>query len=417
MAGMNTGMIALRAVEVAFHGAILGAQLVGDRVVSKPRPDRYVSFFDRVGGALPKLGQILSTRADFVPAHLRNQLKALQDELRPLPLDEVMAILAKQYGQVPFVDVSPTPLGSATVSQVHSASLRDGSPVAIKIMRPRVRERLQLDCDLMAMMGRLVSWLPSLQSIPVNEAISAASESLLAQADFGLEANNARRLRDIFRDDPGVMVPRIMEDLCTERVLCMELLPQMRKFGSPRLDEPTTRVALRAALRSLYRMIFVEGFVHCDLHPGNMGVLEDGRVALFDVGLVAELSPSVRTAFAEFFLAIHGGDSRTAARIVKQTARLVPADIDDVGLEAELDALLCRMGRGTRTGDFQVADFVGELFAIQRRFKVRGTNDFTLAILSLLVMEGVIKEYLPDLDFQQEAVPFLIGASPGRTAT
>ncbi len=415
---LHTWALARRIAQVGSSAVLLGATLLFDRLrrgrrgAAKLRGVRYATFSSGLGGALPKLGQVLSTRADFVPPDVREGLRTLQDRVEPIPPEEISSILSAEYGEVPFDDISAHPLGSATIAQVHSAVLRDGRrPVALKIMRPLVRERLRVDCALTVRMARLLSWLPAFKSVPMNEAAATATRALLEQADFGREAQNMHRLRDSLQAHDQVVVPRVYDSLSTERVLCMELLPDMHRIGGRDTDDKATRSALTAAVQSLYHMIFTTGFVHCDLHPGNMGILADGRIALFDVGLVADLPLSTRQAFAELFLAIYEANARTAARIVKEMACFVPDDLDEAMLERELGVLLDRMGGGTRAVHFQVAEFVAELFAVQRRVGIRGTNEFTMAILALLVLEGVVKEYMPDLDFQRQAATYLLETS------
>lgn len=201
------------------------------------------------------------------------------------------------------------------------------------------------------------------------------------QLDFRREAAANRRLRRAMACERGVVVPGLVEELCSQSTLTMELIAGTPDPGC--LPAEQARTAVRAAVRSVYRMIFVEGFVHCDLHHGNLRFLPDGRVALLEFGFMAELEDSGRLAFAKFFYAM-----------------------------AINDGPLCAL----LTVEFRVADFVGRLFDLQRRHGIRATSEFATIILSLLVLEGIVNEVHPDLDFQSEAQPYIFRASIRRAA-
>jgi ubiquinone biosynthesis protein len=160
-------------------------------------------------------------------------------------------------------------------------------------------------------------------------------------------------------------------------------------------------------------MIFNAGVVHCDLHPGNLMVSGD-RLVILDAGLVAHLDPSTRLAFAQFFFAVATGDGAAVATVVLQTAKHVPGDLDRLTFTEEMQVLVASVQR-RRAAEFSVARFVTDLFALQKRHRIGGTSQFGLAILALFVYEGVAQRFFPDLDFQGEAVPFVIGALRGGT--
>jgi ubiquinone biosynthesis protein len=204
------------------------------------------------------------------------------------------------------------------------------------------------------------------------------------------------------------VVPALVEELCGTSILTMEFidalhLPQVQ-------DESRAREALVVALRALYRMIFVEGLIHCDLHQGNLHLLADGRAVIIDFGFIAELERADRVKFAEFFYSMAANSGVRCAQIILETASFFPSDFDYEAFEAKIVSLVNRVA-GMKANEFQVTDFVVGLFDIQRRFRIRGTTAFTMAILSLLVFEGIAKRLYADLDFQQEAIPFILRAS------
>lgn len=373
-----------------------------------------VAICERCGGAFPKVGQILSTRADLLPQTLCSGLTALQDEMAPLSESEILGALEDNRLTSSFLFFDTKAVASATIAQVHRAKrIDDEREVALKVMRPGVRRKLEQDCAISIFVGKYLARLPRLRSIPVVEALADTSQILLAQTDFVREAANLKRLANLFRDNERVMVPAIHPDLCSESILCMDYVSGMKKLTDTQLSDRRAREAITVGLQALYKMIFVDGLVHCDLHPGNIMVAPDDRVVILDAGFMVELDEATRRLFAEFFLAIAYIDGPTVARIVRETATRLPPDLNEAEFDRDISQLIRRVG-GLRAKDFQVSSFVSDLFAIQHKHGIYGTSRFTLIILSLLVYEGVAKDRFPGLDFQKEAVPFVLAALAAR---
>lgn len=367
-------------------------------------------LFERLEGAFPKIGQILSTRADLLDEPLRESLSELQDNMAPESNRSAFSVIAASGISDKLISISLSPIASATVAQVHVAFRSDdGRKVAIKLLRPGVRRKLVADCRIIQILGILLARAPHMSSIPVNSAISQCSNSLILQTDFSQEARNHFRIQKIFSGNADVIIPKLHIDLCTNTVLVMDYIPGLKKINDPTLSDSVVKNALTIGVRSLYKMIFEEGFVHCDMHPGNVLINTEGRLVILDAGFVVELTEEVRNSFAEFFLSIALRDGKAAAKIVHDTATRVPNDLVFSTFEHDISCLIDRIG-GHSVRDFKVAGFVSELFSIMRKHRMYGTSQFTLIILSLLVFEGVTKQRYPDLEFQQEAIPFVLAA-------
>lgn len=392
-------------VRVAF-GSVIGRTLSFRLAIA----NEAARFCEHLGGAFPKIGQILSTRADYLPDPVRLPLCRLQDHCTALRAEVVKSILFRSTYAGAFRTVNLEPVASATVAQVHEATRADdGRVVALKIMRPSIRREIWTDCQLIQCFGRFVAQLPAFASIPINETLIQASHVLIRQTDFKIEAQNHRRLQSIFADNEEILVPKLHEDLCTDNVLVTEFVFGTRKLTETTLPDEIACKALLRGVRALYKMIFEEGFIHCDMHPGNALVAPDGRLVILDAGFMVELSEDTRRAFAKFFLAIAFRDGKTASRIVRETALRLPPGLNVESFDHDVAELIARFG-GLRARHFQVAGFVGELFAIMRKHRIYGPSEFTLIILSLLVYEGVTKQRYPDLDFQEEAKSFVMSA-------
>lgn len=369
--------------------------------------------FETLGGGYLKIGQILSTRRDILPDELVEPLQRLQDSLSSFSAEEARSVIEHSLGlpvETLFRSFDPSPIGSASIAQVHRAVLRSsGIEVAVKIRRRGIDRTVRIDARMFRMFVRLVSLLPRFRGIPLIEGVRQVTDSLMDQASLRTEAEQHRRFFALFEHGSPIRVPRLIDEFCTDEVLVMEYFPDIVKINSLELDDQSHRNAVMVGLRGLYKMLFVAGLVHCDLHPGNILVHPDGTVVILDFGFSTVMRQSERTAFAEFFLAIAFNDGNGAARIVLETALYIPADLERTTFEQEIGELVSQSS-GISAGDFFVASFVSSLFSIQRRHRVYGSPSFTMAILSLIVYEGIIRHRYADLDFQREAVPFLLVA-------
>lgn len=418
---MRSGAAPVRAAVLAAHVLAAAARL-GVRLAARPLAPRRESragvlgrtlaeLFQALGPCYVKLGQLLSTRSDLLPPDAIRHLARLRDRLPPGRFSDLARLfraeLHREPGEV-FAELDPRPVAGASVATVYRGRLRDGRVVAVKVRRPEVARLIRTDLRVLKAAGALLGRLPPLRLIPVAAVLDDFCRCLERQLDFRREAASSRRLRAALACEAGVVVPELVDELCGPSILTMEFIAALHARQEP--GGEAARAAVRSAVRALYRMIFVEGCIHCDMHPGNLGLLADGRAALVDFGFVMETGDEARLRFAEFFYALATGDGARCARIAYESALSVPPRLDYAAFQAEVVRLVDQAS-GVRAGEFGVAEFVSRLFDVQRRYRLRATSDFVMPILSLLVVEGIVKEVAPDLDFQREAHPFILRAS------
>lgn len=394
----------IRSAVEGLNGTLRPARRIGESLAW---------IFETLGGGYLKIGQVLSTRVDILPWDLVAPLQRLQDAVPALSAKEARQVVERTLGQsvdTVFSSFDPHPVGSASIAQVHRAVVRkSGEVVAIKVRRPGINRTVRTDADILCALVRAVSFLPVLRRMPIAESVRQVASSIVAQTSLRCEAEHHRRFLTLFPHGVPVRVPRLLDEYCSDEILVMEYVPDLVKITDPALGRETHRHAVITGLQGLYTMLFLGGMVHCDLHPGNILVGRDGDVVVLDFGFATAMSVSERVAFARFFLSIAFNDGSTATRIVLETALRVPADLDHAGFEREISALVGRSS-GLRAADFLIASFVDSLFAIQRKHRVYGSPSFTMAIVSLVVYEGIIRHRCADLDFQREAVPTLLRA-------
>ncbi|KZM73256.1 hypothetical protein AWN90_31795 [Nocardia terpenica] len=360
-----------------------------------------------LGASYIKGAQLLSTRRDVLSENWCDALAELHDQVPPMPARTARRILRVAYpaGEISAERVDWGSVASGSIACVYRADLPDGSSVAIKIRRPGVQARIQDDFALMRAGARLMQHLPPLRRLPAVAMVTQIGEAVARQADFELERDALHALRNNLADVDYLRIPEPVDALCRPGVLAMEFMSGLHRLTA---EEETPELAERV-LTCVYRMLFLDGLVHCDMHPGNLYLLPDGRIVLLDAGFVVRLRPNVRGLFAEFFLAMTHGDGERAAAVVFRSAAEVAADADLDAFRAEMVELIADSSR-KQSGEFSLVAFAARLFDLQRRHGLFVTPEFVFPLLALLVLEGRIKELDSEADFQFTAMPVLAKA-------
>ncbi|WP_007023444.1 ABC1 kinase family protein [Saccharomonospora iraqiensis] len=408
----------LRAAQVALViGRVLGpaaATALGHRIVGQRRKAAHVLYLatptllTRLGPTFVKAGQVLATRRDVLPAELCDELAALHDDVPAIPSTDTTGALREAYGDdldTLFADIERTPVAAGSIAGVHRARDTEGRTVALKIRRPGIARLMDRDLRLIRRGAALAARLPAFAGLPVTEIVGNMCDAVAGQVDFRAEADALERMRRNLSGVARVWVPAVRRDLCRDTVLAMEFIEGLD--GSAHTVAPVLRKKFaESALISIYRMLFVDGFVHCDLHPGNLNFTRSGQVVVLDAGFSIQLSDRLRRLFAEFFLNMAVGRGRRCAEIVVESAAGVGRDAD---VEGFLDRMtdLVRRNHGLPAREFSLVGFATEMFELQRAHGVHAAPELIFPLLSLLVIEGAIRELHPDIDFQETAKPVI----------
>jgi ubiquinone biosynthesis protein len=373
---------------------------------------RLVRHVQRLGPAFVKFAQIMGTRRDLLPAALCDELSRLHDQVTPMTERQFRLALSAAYGtdlDRLFTTVDPAPVASGSIAGVYRAVLRDGRTVALKLQRPGIRRNMTLDLSVMYSMSALAERLPPLRGVPARQLTGFICAAILGQLDFGLEQENLERLRRNFGDAEYIWIPQTLPELCRPSCLVMEFIPDL--VATPPLDIDAERRPVLAArtLSAVYQMLFMDGFVHCDLHPGNV-YFRGSKVVILDAGFSVRLPETVRRLFAEFFPGLALGRGRQCGEVVVESAMHMAPDADVEGFVATI-AELVRQTTGVPAKDFQLMRFGTDLFRLQRDFGLYAASEFVFPLLSLLVIEGTIRELNPEIDFQALARPMILRAA------
>ena len=370
-----------------------------------------VRLCTQLGATFIKVGQIASTRADLLPRPLVEELAALQDRVPAFPAATARELIERELGRPVdevFASFDDEPVAAASVAQVHRAELRDGEVVAVKVRRPDIIEKVRHDRAILLTLARTGERvIPSLRLVSLTTAMGIFCDAVEEQLHFTNEAANNARFRANFAADAEIGFPRLLPELCSDGVLTMEFVDGVRE-GDLESHPIDVRRVVTAGMRCVCRMIFSHGFVHADLHAGNLRFFPPGRVVLLDLGLVGRLNDEDRLGVAATLFAFASGDGRTVARLFYDGApyRATP-DYD--AYEREVVAVVESLHqRGM--GSMQITVEIGRLFDILRRHHIHARSHMTMVNLALMAAEGLGKRLAPELSLTDEALPYLAEA-------
>lgn len=400
------GIVLAGALALTVYG--LARLFVRDEDVPRLRGRVLRITLSRLGATFIKLGQVMSTRPDLFEPELIEELRALQDRLPAFDGARARAQVEAALGakvDTLFASFDDTPVAAASVAQVHRAVLRDGTEVAVKVLRPDVRRKTERDATILLALARVAMRLhPSAAHANLEGHLSHFVDGVRAQTDLRTEARNYTVIRANFEGFPGVLFPRVHPELSAEQVMTMDFV-RGRKIDTL---EPSKRPVVAPRLRNAFlKMLFEDGFVHADLHPGNMLVLDDGTVAIFDVGLCKELDEELLVQYIDFNRCLAMGSSADFVRHLRTYHSYVAGSIDWDALQRDVDALHAEF-LGRPAAEIEFGALIDRVFALARRHGIRPVPDMTLLIVGLVTAEGLGKQLDPTSDSFGEVARFLM---------
>ncbi|MEJ2857728.1 MULTISPECIES: ABC1 kinase family protein [unclassified Saccharothrix] len=391
-----------RITAIAFrHG--LGPYLRG-RERTDTRVARSLRLaLEEAGVTFVKLGQVLSTRPDLLPADVVDELTLLQDKVPAAPWPAVREVLVAEIGapEDVFAEFDQTPIAAASVAQVHRARLKSGEEVVVKVQRPGVRWVAEGDLDIV---NRLAATLHGRtrwgRAIGVRDLAAGFSAALREELDFRVEARNLVAVRAASGED-GVVLPRAHEDLCTARVLVMDRLDGVPLRSAP-LGSVDRDGLARSLLDVLLRQVMLNGVFHADPHPGNIMLLRDGRLGLLDFGSVGRIDAQLRSALGKMLLAIdHGDPAGLRDALLELVAR--PDEIDEQQLERALGQFMARhLSAGMRPD----VEMFGDLFKLVYRYGLSIPPEIAAVFRALATVEGTLGALSPGFNIVVESRAF-----------
>jgi len=381
------------------------------RDLSDPRAVRLRRALEALGPIFVKFGQVLSTRRDLLPPDIADELAKLQDQVPPFPGVLAVAQIEREFGR-PLARVygkfEPQPVASASVAQVHFATLPDGKEVAVKILRPNILPVVQRDLGLLDSAALLIEHVfadgPRLKP---REVVGEFGKHLYDELDLMREAANCSQLRRNFAGSPLLAVPEVHWDWCTPSVMTMQRMhgtpiSQVDRLVEQGVDIP--RLA-RAGVEIFFTQVFRDGFFHADMHPGNIFVTPGGLYVALDFGIMGTLTDVDKNYLAQNFLAFFQRDYKRVAQAHLE-AGWVPAGTRVDEFEAAIRSI-CEPVFDRPISEISFGRFLLRLFQASRRFNVEIQPQLVMLQKTLLNIEGLGRQLYPQLDLWETAKPFL----------
>lgn len=379
------------------------------------RGDRLRRALEELGPVFVKFGQILSTRRDLLPDDMVESLRQLQDQVSPFPGEEATAIIEASLGAPVtecFAEFDRNPMASASVAQVHAATMHDGRKVVVKVIRPGIQRTIKQDLSLMYLMANTLEkyWSEGRRLHPV-EVVEDYESTIYDELDLQREAANASQLRRNFSDSSLIYIPAIDWNLTRKSVLVME-----RIYGIPVADTDALakagvnfKVLAEKGVEIFFTQVFRDSFFHADMHPGNIFVdasnPQDPKYIAIDFGIVGTLAPDDQSYLARNLLAFFKRDYRQVAQLHIQSG-WVPPDTRVNEFEAAIRTV-CEPIFEKPLKDISFGHFLLRLFQTARRFNMEVQPQLVLLQKTLLNVEGLGRQLYPDLDLWSTAQPFL----------
>ena len=365
----------------------------------------------QLGSAFIKLGQLLSSRPDILPAGWVSELASLQDNVPAFSFDRVQTVLEEELGQrcAEVIDLDPQPLGAASLAQVHRASLRSGRQVVLKVQRQGLDRRFRLDLDVMQQVAAVLQRHPSWGRGRDWPAMARECRRvLLRELDFRVEAQYAARFRQQFLDDEQIRIPGVIWELSTRRVLCLDYLPGIKINDREAMVEagidPADVAEIGAAsyLKQLVRF----GFFHADPHPGNLAVATDGALIYYDFGMMGLLSDGLRRRLGSM---VRAAAARDASALVAelQAAGLIGTEID-VGPVRRLVRVMLQDALTPPFSSNVIDKLSGDLYDLVYGQPFRLPVELIFVMRALSTFEGVGRSLDPAFSLVSIAKPYLL---------
>jgi ubiquinone biosynthesis protein len=387
-----------------------GAPPVAGEPVSGERSTaaRFRELLAELGPTFIKMGQLLSTRRDVLPADWIKELETLQDDCPPLPIADMRHALERGLGQpieAVFAELDPVPLASASIAQVHRARTHGGEQVVVKVQRPDIRSRIESDLGLLYYLARLLEAVVEETGVYTPTAvIEEFDRTIHEELDFENEARNARAMRAANDGREQVVIPRVHDALSSSQVLTLDYVEGTRLNDVTAEGGFDTERIARTIIEAAFRQLFEDGLFHGDPHPGNILVQPGNKLALLDFGLVGRLSRTQQGVLVTLIVAVALRDADSMARLFDKIG--APDSRAPVGaLRADIEAILDRY-LGLRLDQIRTATLLGDLLDLAVRHKIRVPKEYAVLAKAAMTVEGIIRRLYPTLDILEVGLPY-----------
>jgi ubiquinone biosynthesis protein len=381
------------------------------------REERVRMALTELGPTFIKLGQILAGRPDLVGPKLGEELKKLRADVRPDTIEQVRETLKKELGddyETHFESIDSHPLATASIGQVHRAVLNDGTRVVIKVQRADIERKMRQDVEVLSGLAQLAERVDTLAAWGPGSIAGQLAPMMLRELDFSRERQNLDHFADIFeRRKLDVVIPRPINELCTDRVLVMDELQgtllseflhneqqaaesKSSSNGELIVDEPaksreSIKQYLSETIANVYlTMLFDEALFHADPHTANLVVMDNGLLGILDFGMIGRIDDNLRETIEEMLIAIAKGDQNRLTRLIRRIGD-APPTLDESALAIDAAEFIGTFGRQS-LGEFDLTGALNELSEILHRHAIKLPNQSAMLLKMLISLEGTLRE-------------------------
>lgn len=393
-------------------------ELPGKKILARIHPgveemttwERIRHTLEDLGPTFVKFGQILSLRPDLIPGPLVLELRKLQDQVPPVSFEAIKGVLEKELDrplEEVFSHFDHQPMAAASLAQVHRAVLKeDRQVVAVKVQRPGIRSVVEKDLMILeTIAGQLHRRMEPTRIYDLPGIVTEIKKTLFRELDFTREARHMKIARLNLAEMPEIRVPRVYDPYCTERVLTMELV-QGTRLNNLDIEDPEERHRLASlGLRCTLRQILVHGFFHADPHPGNILLLDSGKLCLLDWGMVGRLPREARYALTELIQAVVEKDSERVVWLLSEFAQMA-RETDLRALQRDILDIIDSF-HGVPLAKIRIGQLLMDATSVLQHHRIRPPADMALMAKAVMTAEGTARDLYPDLDVIAEAEPLL----------
>jgi ubiquinone biosynthesis protein len=383
----------------------------GEQRATSEGAREFRAALEELGTTYIKLGQLLSSRPDLLPDVYIEELGKLVDEVPPVPFDEIRPVIDADIGLDQFTRIEPEPLATASIAQIHSALLKSGREVIVKVRRPGVVEQVELDLEVLRSTARLLEGhSATAQLLQVSALADELEVHLRGELNLVEEANNSEIIAGFIAEYEDLTVPRVMRPYVTERVLVQERIDGRKVAPGHGLAPERARELARTLFRAYVRQVTVEGVYHADPHRGNVLLTDDGRLALLDFGLLGRLDDDTRRAIGLLLLSIAQNRADDVADLILSLS-LTTLETDEPGFVHELRRKLPRY-HWRPLSQIRAGESLADLQRMSLTHGIRLPTSFALVGKTLSQADEIARALDPELDpiqlMEQDALEMML---------
>ncbi|WP_138206553.1 ABC1 kinase family protein [Haloimpatiens lingqiaonensis] len=365
--------------------------------------------FEELGPTFIKIGQILSTRPDILPANYIEELVKLQDNVIEESFYDINNVFYKEFNKnidEVFLKFNRSPLASASIAQVHEATLKTGEEVIVKIQRPDIYEKMHLDLSILSKIFSLTKARFSDALIDPKEAVDELIDATKTELDFNFERENIKKFKILNESVKCAYAPYVVYELCGKKVLTMEKIDGFKinnidilRSNGYDLKDIGKKLAL-----CYFKQVFNDGFFHGDPHPGNL-IIKEGKICFIDFGIMGEIQPSLKESLNDIILAVAYNDIDKMISVVFAIG-IKKGYIDRNKLYEDIDYIFASY-LNTSLQNIKISIMLQEIFDACKQNNIQLPKDLTLLMRGMVIIEGVVAEIAPEIKIMDVAIPFV----------